>query len=943
MILGVLIRFREGMYAVAGDIREMFYQVRTREEDQDALRFLFRDENQTMGHYVMQVMIFGATCSPACAQYIKNKNADLYHDKYPQAVEAIKAMYVDDLLDSYHSIEEAMKTVNQIIKINDNAHFELRNFISNNHEILKALPENRISPSCERKEFEEKTAKSERVLGVFWDIKSDSVQYKINEINCEHIPTKREALSKVARVFDPLGLIAHLTIGGKLLMQEIWKDGTIWDEKIPQRLVPRWKQWIFKLKTAVKLEIPRCYSTKLSNPSKIELHVFMDASEDAFAAAAAYIRVECNQEVDISLITAKTRVAPTKGMTIPRLELQAAVLGTRLANTVKMETRLKFDKQVMWSDSTTVLAWIRSDHKKYKQFVQNRLGEILESTTVMDWRWVPTKLNPADEATRDKTISNSIWFTSAPFLKLEEEYWPTEKVKPTTTTEEVKIFKIDQIPDVKLQLNWCSNWQRLRKAVGYWIFYVRKLQSKVRGKPYRNFVTVSDYRNAEILIIKQTQRESYPQDLITLENNGRVEVNSSIAELEPTLDSDGVIRTTGRLDKARSLPYAVRHPIIIPNKHHLITKDHHERFLHRQLEAVIAAIRLNFWIVNTRSAVKRAFAKCQWCKNQKSTPQAPQMGLLPECRTSPSTKAFIHTGIDYFGPMEITVRRSTEKRWGALFTCMATRAVHLELADDLTTDALIRCILTLQYRRGQIKAFYSDNGTNMQGASNLFKALEKRTASKGIEWHFIPPSAPHFGGAWERMVQETKKLLKQKLWGNSKPNESELRLALTEIEYLLNSRPLTHIPLNVDDDEPLTPNHFLMGAADTPYPSLSDVNKAEASRSHWLKVQHATQNFWERWTTEYLPKLMKREKWRKPMEPLQKDDIVVMADEQIKGKFHKGIITETNPSSSGQVRSVTVKFGKNQLVRPAVKLAKLDVKTPSTTVFTGHINLTTLR
>ncbi|XP_055633707.1 uncharacterized protein LOC129774035 [Toxorhynchites rutilus septentrionalis] len=201
-----------------------------------------------------------------------------------------------------------------------------------------------------------------------------------------------------------------------------------------------------------------------------------------------------------------------------------------------------------------------------------------------------------------------------------------EKVKPTTTTEEVKIFKIDQIPDVKLQLNWCSNWQKLRKAVGYWIFYVRKLQSKVRGKPYRNFVTVSDYRNAEILIIKQTQRESYPQDLITLENNGRVEVNSSIAELEPTLDSDGVIRTTGRLDKARSLPYAVRHPIIIPNKHHvtdLITKDHHERFLHRQLEAVIAAIRLNFWIVNTRSAVKRAFAKCQWCKNQKFTPQAP--------------------------------------------------------------------------------------------------------------------------------------------------------------------------------------------------------------------------------------------------------------------------------------------------------------------------------
>ncbi|XP_058839624.1 uncharacterized protein LOC131695122 [Topomyia yanbarensis] len=618
-------------------------------------------------------------------------------------------------------------------------------------------------------------------------------------------------------------------------------------------------------------------------------------------------------------------------MSIPRLELQAAVLGTRLKTTVLKELRLNITNVTMWTDSTTVLSWIRSDHRRYKTFVANRVSEILDDTTISQWRWVPSGMNPADEATRNIQPTESIWYTGATYLNTKVESWPKEKGAVIETSEEKRVCSVQEIQpaNIIMHTTWCSDWGRLKKAVCYWLKYMEKLRTKVSNSRYDETITSDHYKRAEILLLQQAQQEAFPSELVAL-INGEGYQNSSVADHELALDENRLIRISGRIQNMT--------PVLLPNKGHitnLIIKQYHEKFLHRETEAVIAQIRQHFWIIKIRAAEKRVNARCQLCRNKKASPHPPKMGTLPSCRTTPNLKPFTHTGIDFFGPMEVTVGRRCEKRWGALFTCMATRAIHLELADDLSTDALLICIKNLQNRRGKVCEMYSDNGTNMVGASNQMKELEIRTAIEGIKWNFIPPSAPHFGGAWERMIQEVKKLLNEKLWPVSKPKESVLRNALIEIEHLLNSRPLTHIPLSSNDDEPLTPNHFLIGCAGGTYPSLDDTSRAEATREHWKKAQMATTKFWDRWSTEYLPKLNKREKWKQNTEPLQPDDVVVFPDEQRKGKFHKGIITEVRKAQDGQTRSAVVRTENSKLVRPTVKLAKLNVK--ADTVFTGHI------
>uniref|UniRef100_A0A182XBQ5 Integrase catalytic domain-containing protein n=1 Tax=Anopheles quadriannulatus TaxID=34691 RepID=A0A182XBQ5_ANOQN len=286
-------------------------------------------------------------------------------------------------------------------------------------------------------------------------------------------------------------------------------------------------------------------------------------------------------------------------------------------------------------------------------------------------------------------------------------------------------------------------------------------------------------------------------------------------------------------------------------------------------KSVLAAVRQRFWVVDLRATLKRVVNNCQYCKNTLAKPKPPMMAPLPKCRTTPYVKPFTHTGVDYFSPLLITIGRRTEKRWGVLFTCLTTRAVHIEIATDLSTGSFLICLKNMQHRRGKISHLYSDNGTNFVGASNEMKRLKERCASDGIEWTFNPPGAPHFGGAWERLVGEIKSLLPIE----ESYKEDELRSILTEIEFITNNRPLTHIPLDREDDEPLTPAHFLIGCSGEAEPNVIDISKAEATRAGWKRSQFVTQRYWDRWVKEYLPNLSKRGKWADPAKPLYIGDI----------------------------------------------------------------------
>lgn len=928
--LGIKMRFREGSIAVSGDIQEMFHQVGIRKEDRNSQRIVSRkNSNDRLDVYEMQVMTFGATCSPACAQYVKNTNAKRFINEYPEAVEAIiRNHYVDDYLDSFNELDKATKIVLDVIKIHDQAHFKMRNFISNSKSLLKQLPEDRVSPLKEIKlDIEENVY--EKVLGMYWDTVNDKYKFKvIIKADEWQNPTKRQLLSFVMSIYDPLGLIAHITIQSKIIMQDLWRIGTGWDDQVPEKVKSDWQDWIKRLSTLDSLRIPRCYSYA-KNIIRRELHVFGDASANAFAAVI-YLRTIHDKGIDVTIVAGKSKVAPTKIMSIPRLELQAAVLGTRLSDTVQKELRLELNQVTYWSDSKTVLSWIKSELRKYKQFVQHRVSEILDSTVESQWRYIDTATNPADEGTK-VILTNSKWIDGPDFLRTYDSYWQIgEKNKNSQdlSHEELRpmftIAAVDKPNFDWLNIEWCSDWNRLKRSVCVILKYANWLKCKVTNTKFDKIITATDMEKAENILIQKAQWEAFPDELVDLKVRKFVEKSSRIRTLSPFLSEDGTMRSDTRYKNAECVPYGARRPYILPEKHHisnLILKNQHELFKHKKTQAAVAAVQQKYHIIHINAAMKKMRNRCQHCKNERAKACAPRMAPLPECRLQPYVKPFTHTGVDYFGPYNVSIGRRTEKRWGVVFTCMTTRAVYLELAHDLSADAFLICLNSVQNRRGKIKFLYSDNGTNFIGANNEMSKIRHRLTSDGIEWQFNPPLSPHFGGAWERMVKEVKSLLPSETMP-----EYTLRALLTEIEFIINCRPLTFISIDETDDEPLTPNHFLIGCAGGAEPSLNDVTKNEASRQQWKKVQFLAKNYWDRWLHEYLPTQAKRSKWTDAIKNVKVGDIVLIADDNQKAKWQKGIILKTHIGKDGQVRSAVVKTANGEYTRPVVKLAVLDVE-----------------
>ncbi|XP_062704199.1 uncharacterized protein LOC134286582 [Aedes albopictus] len=337
----ILSHFRLYRFALTGDIKEMFHRIRIREENRQYQRFLWRnDPEHPPNIFVMDVATFGSTSSPCSAQYVKNVNAEEFADEYPRAAYAIHYHYVDDYLDSFVSREKAILIGKQVKMIHREGGFELRNFQSNDAQIAAEVGE--LSEECDKSLFLDKSEGVESVLGMRWTPSDDCFTYDLTMrrdlaiiIQEGHVPTKREVLRVVMSLFDPLGLIAFYLVHGKILMQEIWASGAQWDDVINERLYDRWVQWKRLLHQLSSIQVPRCYfpTAEAEVYRSLQVHVFVDASESAYSSVA-YFRVESDHGPLVALVGAKSKVAPLKMLTIPRLELQAAVSGTRLLNSV---------------------------------------------------------------------------------------------------------------------------------------------------------------------------------------------------------------------------------------------------------------------------------------------------------------------------------------------------------------------------------------------------------------------------------------------------------------------------------------------------------------------------------------------------------------------------------------------------------------------------------
>jgi hypothetical protein len=433
------------------------------------------------------------------------------------------------------------------------------------------------------------------------------------------------------------------------------------------------------------------------------------------------------------------------------------------------------------------------------------------------------------------------------------------------------------------------------------------------------------------------QKDSFPDEISSLKKSDTVERNSRLAKLSPSL-VEGVIRLRGRLETAEGLDEDQRRPVILDSKHPFTKSlvDHFHRINgHHGKEKVFNDLRRRYWILSMRAAVQASWARCQKCKNERAYPEIPEMAALPKCRTAAGKAPFTYTGLDYFGPLEVAVGRRREKRWVALFVCMSTRAIHVEIARKLDTDEAINCIRKFMSIRGQPSHIYSDNGTNFVGANrelnDAIKKLQQSkigdyTAARGVQWHFNPPAAPHMGGSWERMVRSVKAALKETM-KTRVPKEEILEVLLKEAADLVNGRPLTHVSVDSDDPVSITPNDILRPGARR-VEALGVFEDSDLfRRRQWRHAQRLVELFWERWRKEYLPTLVKREKWHQTREPVAMGDVVIMMDDQQpRNSWPLGIVSAVFPAKDGQVRVVEVKTSNGMFKRPVKMLCRLDVR-----------------
>ncbi|XP_071812124.1 uncharacterized protein [Apostichopus japonicus] len=934
-LLGVLLRFRQGRVAIVSDIEAMFHQVKMIEPDRDVLRFLWwanGDMKTSPREYRMCVHLFGATSSPCCAGKALKQTADdnelTNRDKVgKQALEIMRdGFYVDDCLGSVQSVEEAIKVLQRLSTILKEGGFRLTKWLSNERAVLASVDEHERAPSVR---LSVDRLPTERTLGVCWNAESDSFTF---QLTLKMSPTTRRGLLSVtSSVFDPLGMASPFVMIARSLLQEVCRRGAEWDQPLTDEEQGKWSKWLHYTKILSQVSVPRWF--KFDAITEAQLHIFCDASEKGYAAVA-YFRVEQPAGGhNVEFVLGKSRVSPLKHITIPRLELMAAVLAATLDSTIRREIRHSFGDTTFWSDSMIVLSYIRNENRRYKTFVANRVAKILSVSSCQQWRHVPTNVNPADGGSRGAHELET-WLKGPDFLPKEEAFWPASKfdadddeqlahdleIKRSVIVQQVGVKQRNTGYDslISTMKGKFSSWKKLTRVLGWVLRFVKSLKSKVKHQPTVNGnLLVSEITESETMILSCEQKQSFPE----------WQSDKRLNSLRPVLLGQ-LLRVGGRLDNA-CIDYDAKHPIILAGNGEItrmLIWHYHLKVGHSGWSTTLNALRERFWILAGRSAVKAMLRNCVTCKRHNARREEQLMASLPEERVTADKPPFTYAGLDYFGPIDVKQGRSSIKMYGCIFTCLASRAVHIEVANSLNTDSFINAYQRFVGRRGDPAKIYSDNGSNFVAAQKeLKKALyemnqdrvEEVLHTQGVEWHFNPPSASHFGGVWERLIRSVRKVLHGILKQQS-VDKDVLQTVLTEVENILNSRPITDLSPEAHDEEPLTPNHLLLMRKGATAP----IGKTGVySKRRWHQAQYLSSLFWTRWKKEYLPLLQKRHKWTIPRKNVQVGDIVLLVDEVLpRGRWSMGKVITVYRSKDGKVRSVDLKVAGGTLKRPITKL-----------------------
>jgi len=679
---------------------------------------------------------------------------------------------MDDYINGANSDTEAEIMHRDIATVLESSGMQLCKWCSNSEQMRRIFSEtSNISHHSLNLSPDETTTS----LGLHWCPMSDSLLFLNKSKISKRSRTKRELLSTLNSVFDPLGFLGPVLIRGKVFLQELWQLKIEWDDELPSHIQTRWRSFVEDLDSLNKLRIPRL--AKINSQGRIELHGFCDASQIAFGACIYLRQFTGAGTWGVHLLCAKSRVAPTKTLTTPRLELSGALLLSEIMCRVSKAINISLENINCCCDSTVVLAWINGVPAQWKTYVGNRVTQIIENVGAGSWRHISTHQNPADPSSRKVTtqvlFDLNIWWYGPSFLNMDDATNPRSPEQFPANDEvsrELRPIRYTLMTTLcsKPLLEFFSSWNKLLRISAIWYRFFKWLRHRSHpNKPQRltGQLQVSELRVAEEAWIVYAQRQAFPDEIRLLSNGDNV-TKGPLKNLSPFLDGD-ILRVGGRL-KHFNEPFSRKHPALLPRKHrvtNLIVEAYHLRFLHMGPSGMLANIHLHFWPLRGRGVVRKIVNQCQRCFWAKPIPMQPVMGQLPSARVSVS-RPFTHTGVDFAGPITIKVglrKAIPVKAYVAVFVCLFTKAVHLEAVSDRSADAFMGCLRRFISRRGIPSHICSDNGTNFVGTQRILRQyyIAQRTgltvhedlASEGLQWIFIPPGAPHFGGLWEAAVK----------------------------------------------------------------------------------------------------------------------------------------------------------------------------------------------
>ncbi|KAJ8364861.1 hypothetical protein SKAU_G00136920 [Synaphobranchus kaupii] len=727
---------------------------------------------------------------------------------------------------------------------------------------------------------------------------------------------------------------------GKQVLQEMCQKGVGWDEPLPVELKPRWGSWVDDLENLQKIQIPRCFSPgNLGKILRTELHHFSDASSQGYGQCS-YVRLVSEDKVHCSLVMGKARVAPTKIVTIPRLELTAAVISAAVSSMLKEESELRVDAEYFWTDSQVVLGYVSNEARRFHVFVANRVQRIRETTDPEQWHYVDTSENPADHASRGLRVAeiiNSNWFSGPKFL------WKRELVTKQGTSEllvgdpEVKVaqvlYTVAERQDSFLErLSRFSKWTTAVNVVARILRLAKKTK---KAEP----LNVEEKRRAALTLITLVQQEAFKEEMLILsQKSGKLPRNHQLYQLDPVLH-DGILRVGGRMRKASS-PFEVKHPIILPRDGditRLILGHGHEKTQHQGRGQTLNEVRANgYWIIGGSRAVAKYIRQCVICRKARRPTEKQRMADLPTDRIDPSPP-FSYCGMDCFGPFCTKQGRKEQKRYGLLFTCPCSREIHIEILEDMTTDAFINALRCFIAIRGAVRQIRSDQGSNFVGARNelerALKELDKERvatflADKQCDFCMNAPDASHVGGVWERQIRTVRSVLGSVLAQSAgRLDDASLRTFFYEAMSIVNSRPLTVESINNPISlEPLTPNHLLTMKSSVPLPPPGKFVKEDLyTRRRWRRVQYLSEQFWCRWRKEYLASITLRQRWHAPRRNVQVGDIVIVKEDVPHNEWKLARVLDVCKDDDGLVRKATIQIGERKLSKEGERLSKPSV------------------